>query len=112
MFDWKSPSNFIFDSKKNSYMDFKNNITISQLVFQTKFTIITKIKLKRFVNKIQTIFSVGGCNGYSLVINKQTELIVDAFCGKNIYNSGIYVPINHPLKLAFSFDSIKIILIF
>ena len=109
MFDWKSPSNFIFDSKKNSYMDFKNNITISQLVFQTKFTIITKIKLKRFVNKIQTIFSVGGCNGYSLVINKQTELIVDAFCGKNIYNSGIYVPINHPLKLAFSFDSIKII---
>jgi hypothetical protein len=108
VFDWvPSNNNFKFDGKKV----FVNLLLLDdskKLLGLKTFTIFSKFKMIGFNNNNQVIFSVGGCDGYSILIDKNSEIVFDAQCGKKIYKSGIYMPLHYETTLAVVYDGSKI----
>ena len=93
-------------------------------VFELKvFTIYMKVKMNSFYNEDngidnvlihnsnrnkQTIFSIGGCEGFSININSNSEIVFDVKCSSKIYGSTIYMPVNTFITCAVVYDGDKL----
>ena len=87
-------------------------------VFDLKvFTIYMKVKMNSFYNddndnvlthNKQTIFSIGGCEGFSININSNSEIVFDVKCSSKIYGSTIYMPVNSFITCAVVYDGDKL----
>ncbi len=109
IYDWKPPNNeFKFDGQ-SSFVDLFI-IEMARSILDLKvFTIYFKIRMTAFNNKPQSILSVGGCEGFSINIDINAELIFDVKCGSINYKSGIYVPVNYNSHISLVYDGSKII---
>ena len=104
IFDWVTPNNeFRFDGSKK-YIDLMLQDGSKKLLSLKTFTIFTKLKLKEFKDDIQVIFSIGGCQGYSIEINKNSEIVFNVQCGKKLYQSGIYMPLRHTITISIVYN--------
>lgn len=108
IYDWKPPNNeFKFDGISN-FVDMYI-IEVARKILDLKvFTIYFKLRMAGFNNKAQTILSIGGCEGFSITIDANDELIFDVKCGAITYKSGIYVPVNYNSHVGIVFDGSKI----
>jgi len=108
IYDWKPPNNeFKFDGQ-TSFVDLYI-IEMARTILDLKvFTIFFKVRMTAFNNKPQSIFSVGGCEGFSINIDANAELIFDVKCGSINYKSGIYVPVNYNSHISIVYDGSKI----
>ena len=108
-YEWTAPSNdFIFDGHKTS-IDLSLVDSAKSLLSMKTFTIYFEIKMNQLKeDSSQTIFSIGGCDGMSISLNSKSELIVDIKCGKKIFLSGLYVPINFRSFLSLSYDGVNL----
>lgn len=112
IYSWKSPNNiFIFDGSNSiDLINDKTNTLVLKILELKTFTIIINLELNNFDgNKIQTILSIGGCDGLSISINEDDELIVNIKCGTSIFKSGIYIPLNTSIIIFIVYDGEKII---
>jgi len=109
LYEWTLPSNeFTFDGA-SVFVDLFLIDSAKQLLDQKTFTIYFKIKMQDFKEKLsQTIFSIGGCEGMSITVDPNSELIIDIKCGKIVYKSGIYIPINYDSHISIAYDGVKI----
>ncbi len=102
VFEWTTPnSEFVYDK---SYIDLLP-LEGSNLVLDLKtFTIFFLVTMLKFIEKIETIFSIGGCKGYSIEIDEKAEIVFNVECGKKIYKSNIFMPLNYQTKVGISYD--------
>lgn len=108
-YDWSSPSNeFKFDGA-STFVDLYLIQAARKILDMKTFTMFTKIIMRSFNKNPQTIISIGGCEGFSLTIDANAELVFDVKCGTNIYKSGIYIPVNYSTKISTVYDGIKLI---
>ena len=113
IFEWTPTSNsFIFD---NSFVDLTQTENYQKLFELSLFTIYSKIQMK--ANDLlddnanaskQTIFSIGGCEGFSITISTESEILFDVKCSKEIHQSGIYVPVNSFITFAIVYDGLRL----
>lgn len=109
IYDWKPPNNeFKFDGIMN-FVDLYIVEAARKILDLKAFTIYFKLRMVGFNNKSQTVLSIGGCDGLSITIDVNDELVFDVKCGTNIYKSGIYVPVNYNTHLGIVYDGAKII---
>jgi len=108
IYDWKPPNNeFKFDGNSN-FVDLYI-VEVARKILDLKvFTIYFKIRMSGFSNKSQIILSIGGCEGFSITIDPNDELVFDVKCGAILYKSGIYVPVNYNSHIGVIYDGSKI----
>jgi hypothetical protein len=107
LFEWISPQEMQFDGG-SVFVDLYQ-IETSRIILEKKtFTMFTKIRLEALTDTSQTIFSIGGCDGFSVIIDKQSELIFDVQCGSHSYKSGIYIPLNYNTHISIVFEGSKL----
>jgi len=103
-YEWVTPNNdFAFDGKKK-FVDLLLLEGSNILLKLKSFSIYTKILMTGFSSNTQVIFSLGGCEGYSLIIDKTSEISLDVKCGKNVYKSGIFMPLVSAVNLSVVYD--------
>ncbi len=108
IYDWKPPNNeFNFDGI-NNFVDLYIVESARKILDLKVYTIYMKFRMTGFNNKAQTILSVGGCEGFSITIDINDEIIFDIKCGSITYKSGIYVPVNYDSHIGIVFDGSKI----
>jgi hypothetical protein len=108
IYDWKPPNNeFKFDGQANFVNLFIIEMARSILDLKV-FTIYFKIRMGAFNETPQSILSVGGCEGFSINIDANAELVFDVKCGSINYKSGIYVPVNYNSFISLVYDGSKI----
>jgi hypothetical protein len=107
-FEWVSPNNdFKFDGI-STQVDLYTIEAAKKILDMKTFSIYTKIRMNTPKGKPQTIISVGGCEGFSIVIDSNSELIFDVKCGSLSYKSGIYIPVNYNVQIGVVYDGNKI----
>ncbi|MCQ2815708.1 MAG: hypothetical protein MJ252_00430 [archaeon] len=115
IFEWIPSSST--DKFENSFVDLTKSEGYQKLFDLKIFTYFVKIQMEKKREKInsqnftpkQTIFSIGGCEGYSIIINSKSEIEFDIQCSTQIISSGIYVPINSQITFGIAFDSTHLI---
>jgi len=102
-FDWSTPnSEYAFESKSSVNL---LNIEGSSVILDLKtFTLFAKFTMLKFIEKTQSLVSIGGCKGYSLEIDEKSEIVFDVECGKKLYKSNIFVPLNFPTQVGLTYD--------
>ena len=111
IYEWMPSSNtFKFD---NSFVDLTKTENYKLVFDLNLFTIYSKILMtynteNQNDDTKQTIFSIGGCEGYSISISSSSEIIFDVKCSSQIVQSGIYVPVNSYITFAIVYDGIRI----
>lgn len=104
IYEWAMPNNeFSFNGSKG--LDLMT-VEESKKIFEMKtFTIAIKFRMEYFSEKsIQTLFSIGGCEGYSIVIDTSTELVFNVKCGSNVFRSGVFIPLSFDLIIYLVYD--------
>ena len=108
-FEWISPHNEFLFNGKNVFKDISLVDGSNTILYFKSFTIYVKLRMLGFNSKKQVILSLGGCNGYSLVIDDNSEIVFDLNCGKSLFKSGIYVPLKSFVFLSIVYNGSNII---
>jgi hypothetical protein len=107
-YEWVMPNNdFSFDGL-TTFVDLFIIDSAKKILDMKTFSIYTKIRMGMPKSKSMTIFSLGGCEGFSILIDTNSELVFDVKCGTLSYKSGIYIPVNYNTELGLVYDGFKI----
>jgi hypothetical protein len=107
-FEWVSPNNdYKFDGS-STFIDLYEIDAAKKILEMKTFSIYSKIRMGTSKGKSQNIFSIGGCEGFSIIIDVNSELIFDVKCGTLSYKSGIYIPVNYDSQIGIVYDGSKV----
>jgi hypothetical protein len=107
-FEWTSPNNdFKFDGVEK-FIDLYILEPAKKILDMKTFSVYTKIRMSAPKGKPLTILSVGGCEGFSILIDLNSELVFDVKCGSLSYKSGLYIPLNYDSHIGVVYDGSKI----
>ena len=102
-FAWEIPeASFIFNGHSD-FIDLLQTYHANEILNYKTFTLHLKIKLIDFDSIAQTIFSIGGCEGFSVLITGGASLVIDEKCGSKVFDSGIRIPLND-ITITISYD--------
>ena len=108
VFDWM-PSSYENEFKDKRFINlFEFDIESRKILNFNIFSIILNFKLFKNSNKKQVLFSLGGCGGYSIIINEDTELIFEYGCASKTFYSGIFIPYKSYTMMIIVFDGFQI----
>lgn len=107
-YEWVSPNNdFQFDGI-SVFVDLFLIEAARKILDMKTFTVYTKINMGKLDAKPLTIISVGGCEGFSILIDINSELVFDVKCGSLSYKSGVYIPLNYDSQIGVVYDGAKV----
>ena len=108
VYEWIPPNNdYSFDGL-SIYSDLSTNEAAKRILDLRTFSIYAKLKMSGSKGKPQTIISVGGCEGFSITIDANGELIFDVKCGNLTEKSGLFIPVNYDSHIGVVYDGSKI----
>jgi hypothetical protein len=100
VFEFIQPNpKFLFSEKENFFYETHN---LSRL---SSYSILTRFRMTKFVNKKEFIFSYSGCNGFNILINKEDTLIIGDMCNPmGRVDAKIMIPLNELITLFITYE--------